>query len=894
MKQIIKLIVCYLKRISLALFVFLHASGFISAQQSSKAGENHSTTELKYIGMPIGGICTGQVYLGGDGQLWYWDIFNIKRIEPGGPGDKFYMNPMVQDKRFEQGFALRIKNKITPFVKPLRSGGFTDITFQGEYPVGNVKYTDNEIPVEVNLCAFSPFVPTDHEASGFPAVVMEYTVKNNGKDTIQAELIGWLQNTANFFTGNAADGEHVNTIKRSEDGLQLICQSDGKPVLKEKPDYGNMTLTLLENQDSWSNPDAGQDIDYNIGELNRSAKFESDKGKELQSLEVRTPIGKKLTGALAKQLKIAPGEEKKATFIISWYFPNLNSKESGFQDLKNRENLRYYYSSKFSSSTDATLQMVKIKEHLFGVTKIWNKTWYDSSLPHWFLDRTFANTSTLATRACYRLHDLTNDPGNEGRFYSMEGVYLGNGTCTHVFHYEQALGRVFPGLARQLREQTDYGTSFQEDGLIGFRGEFSHEGAQEGRGYAVDGQAGTVLRAYREYTMSPDKAFFVKNWYKIKKSIEFMIAHDARKTGKPDGILEGAQYNTLDRMWFGKIAWLSSMYNAALLAGEAMATDMGDKKFALQCSNIAASGKKIMTSQLFNGEYFINILDPEHAEAPNSYVGCHIDQVLGQSWAIQLGLPRVLPEKETKSALRSIYKYNFQTDIGDYLTKAKLKPVRFYALPGESGTVMCSFPNGGEDVVPGKVNNEWERLVVGYFSECMTGFTYQAAAHMIAEGLTNEGLTMIKAIHDRYSPAKRNPYNEVEYGNHYTRAMSGYGAFIAASGFTYNGPKGIIGFNPKIQSENFKSAFISAEGWGSFSQKREGNSQYNSLEVKYGRLKVQKIELCIGSESKVKEVQVSLNGNTMPVRFDQNGEMLTINLKELVVVVNQKLNISIQ
>ena len=100
------------------------------------------TSHLDYIGMPVGGIGSGQVYLGGDGQLWYWDIFNLKRIDPGGPGDKFYINPMVQDKIFEQGFALRIKNKITPFVKPLRRGGFSDISFEGQYPVGHVNYRE--------------------------------------------------------------------------------------------------------------------------------------------------------------------------------------------------------------------------------------------------------------------------------------------------------------------------------------------------------------------------------------------------------------------------------------------------------------------------------------------------------------------------------------------------------------------------------------------------------------------------------------------------------------------------------------------------------------------------------------------------------------------------------
>ena len=63
-------------------------------QKLKKRGkpEVFSGEELKYIGMPIGGLTTGQVYLGGDGKLWYWDIFNINRIEPTnfGAGDKFY------------------------------------------------------------------------------------------------------------------------------------------------------------------------------------------------------------------------------------------------------------------------------------------------------------------------------------------------------------------------------------------------------------------------------------------------------------------------------------------------------------------------------------------------------------------------------------------------------------------------------------------------------------------------------------------------------------------------------------------------------------------------------------------------------------------------------------
>lgn len=157
----------------------------------------------------------------------------------------------------------------------------------------------------------------------------------------------------------------------------------------------------------------------------------------------------------------------------------------------------------------------------------------------------------------------------------------------------------------------------------------------------------------------------------------------------------------------------------------------------------------------------------------------------------------------------------------------------------------------------------------GYFHECMSGFEHQVAAHMMSEGMTDEALVLTRAIHDRYHGSKRNPYNEIECSDHYARAMASYGTFISACGFEYHGPKGHMGFAPKLQGTHFRAPFTAAEGWGTIDINDRGPMKAY-IKLAYGQLRLKTLSLTRPTQRNAPAVlpsnpsaRISLNG--MPI-----------------------------
>ncbi len=656
--------------------------------------------------------------------------------------------------------------------------------------------------------------------------------------------------------------------------------------LTQRPDFGTMALVLLDPPaDARALPSVEGDL---------------ASGAEPVPADTTRPFDQNQIGALTAPFRLQPGESRSFTFAIAWHFPNFELHDWGKLQGQGR-----WYATQYDSVTAVVDKLAADGPDLVANIDLWRKTYYDSTLPRWLLDRSIANVSALATATCFRFAD--------GRFYGFEGVYSFPGTCNHVWHYEEGAGRLFPELEKSLRTQADFvpAVGIKSDGSIAMRID-GRPGSPDplaqrptlfGWGYnhwaSIDGQSGLLLRAYRTHLLGTDDSFVKEYWPQIRLATGWLLAQDSDNDGLPDLVT----HHTLDEDIAGPSPWISSLSLAALTAVEKMARIAGDHDFADLCRERVALGSKNFVAKLWSGDRFIHHSPDAEKWRPGSYDGSHIDQVLGQQWAWRTGLGRIVPERETRAALASVFQHNFVTDVGPYYARPENKPSRPFAQAGMAGTLVATWPEGSYRPDGSRPGHPWSagnHFHQGFYNETMSGFEHAFASHLIYEGMVAEGLTVARAVHDRHqpdSPKKGNPFNEPEAGNHYARAMASYATFLASGGFEYDGPRGAIGFAPRWHAHDFKTAFTAAEGWGSFSQKQSGETMTASLDLKFGQLKLKTLDLVPPVGSVPTEVEAALDGQAVPASLETASgkarigceEELTIPAgKSLVVTLRQQ------
>ena len=272
---------------------------------------------LKYIGMPIGGICCGQLYLGGDGKLWYWDIFRSDyQSDYGGMSmGKNYAKPPMQTSPLEQGFAVRFKSRGKTVVRTLDKNGFSDIQFRGEYPVGRVAYRDSKLPVAIDLEAFSPFIPLNAEDSALPGTVLSFTVNNTGKGDLEVDLGGWLENYVCLKQEDPDIGKRRNSIVSNEKRLTLHCTAEKMPEenTKNRPDIVFADFEWDSYRDWTVEGEAFGDKPFSADQLKPHNPVENYKGRQF----INTHNSRKFADQFDKPANLSVAADKLTGKLVS-------------------------------------------------------------------------------------------------------------------------------------------------------------------------------------------------------------------------------------------------------------------------------------------------------------------------------------------------------------------------------------------------------------------------------------------------------------------------------------------------------------------------------------------------------------------------------------------------
>ena len=750
--------------------------------------KHYDQAHLERVALPLGGIGTGTVSLGGRGEIRDWEIMNVpgkgnSTITTGNNAPFFAIFTKEGDgKRQAKLLAgpLYPQEYLHYEGRPVNHHGlprFEEASFDAAYPFGQVNLSDDDMPVKVRIKGFNPLIPGDSESSGLPLAVLSYEVTNTTGAEIEVAVCGAIRNfigkdgqdyTLNWKGDRIPVGSKDNKNEyREKDGIKgIYFRTEG--VDPKHKAWGNFSLTT-DSREKVSYRTFTTDDNWSNAMLNFWDDFSDDGLVSNPEGSIRHSVGhdQDPMGALSVKAALKPGEVRCFNFYLTWNFPNRYA--------WSKENVGNYYSTLYPDSWDSLLEFIPRLAELESRTLAFVNAFLSSSLPETVKEAALFNLAVLRSQTVFRVKD--------GHMLGWEGVmdHYGScaGSCTHVWNYEVATPFLFGDLARSMRD-VEFRYAMNPDGAMDFRVNLPLGSAPDPKQIAADGQMGCIMKLYREWQLSGDDSFLEEHWPACKSALSYAWVEKGWD-GNCDGVMEGSQHNTMDVNYFGPNPQMGFWYMGALRAAEEMAKAMKDKAFAKKCRALFESGSAWMDANLFNGEYYEHkITDPEtflflpegSDKVPPFQLGkgCLVDQLVGQYMAHICGLGYLGDKEHIKKTMQSIMKYNYVPDVSDNFNN-----MRSYVMGHEACLLMASWPKGRLEVP------------FPYFPEAMTGFEYCAATGMIYEGMEDDALKCIRAIRERFDGARRNPFDEPECGKHYARSMASWSAVLAMSGFSYSG-----------------------------------------------------------------------------------------------------------
>ncbi len=773
---------------------------------------------LSRIAFPIGGMGAGMFCFEGTGAISHMSVRNTM---------EFFNEPCMfaaVTVKGEENTAKILEGPVPDwktFGGPRTGNGlggtsygfprFRDVSFQARFPFGIVTLSDEDMPFDVEITGWSPFIPGNADDASLPVGALEYHFKNSSQEPVEAVF---SYNSRNFMTKSSAGEEPGDSIRSIEGGFLLWQQGT-----EENPENeGGFAVFVDEN-------DVMVDHCWFKGGWFDSLTLAWENIRKAELMDNPPLDGSSPGASLFVPFALEPGGEKTIRLMMAWYVPATDLRTGSDPEIPPdpqavtpccaSSTYVPWYAGRFKDINEVAdywrLNYIPLREK----TELFTDTFYDSTLPDEVIEAVAANLTILKSPTVLRQTD--------GRLWCFEGCSDDRGccagSCTHVWNYAQAIPHLFPDLERSLR-QTEFNESQDERGHQTFRSNLPIRPVTHTFHAASDGQLGGIMKVYRDWRISGDTAWLKVLWPKVKQSLEYCIATWDPK-GK--GILEEPHHNTYDIEFWGPDGMCTSFYLGALTAAVEMGTSIDDD--VSRYSTLLEKGKNYLETELYNGEYFYQKIQTQGLEAefePLDYssngigykevmdllntegpkyqygTGCLSDGVLGFWIAKVAGLGNIADAEKVKSHLLAIYKYNLRHDLSEHPNPQR--PT--FAMGDDGGLLLCSWPRGGALSLP-----------FVYSNEVWTGIEYQAASHMMFEGLVEEGLDIVRVCRDRYDGRIRNPFNEYECGHWYARALASYGLLQGLTGVRYDAVDKTLYIDSRIGND-FRSFLATATGFG--------------------------------------------------------------------------------
>jgi len=784
-------------------------------------------------GIAMGGLGCGWFELRQDGQFYNWRIFNNRPIAQGSyflensQSALFFViryqiegeTPRLCLLQIEESHGVAgLEEHEFQYIFPWLSG-VDAIHYEASFPFADLKYSAADMPLEVTMRAWSPFIPRNAKDSALPAAFFDFSIRSTCGKPVDVLLLSSMRNWVGY---DEPDKTWKNRIVDAPWGRTCEMSCDGMDRTRES--CGSMGLSSLHPESryycGWGHPHP-----YYERLLRQPDLPDLDDTGARNAIDPKTGKLRAIHNcfnSIGRAFRLEKrGQKADHTFLATWDFPNRHaiparcpgigpagyleadaSRAAAQPDGAESALIEgHYYSNFFGSAAEVARYCAEEIARLRDESRLFHDTFFASTLPGFALDQINSHLNTFRTSSWFT---------SRGDFGLLEGLgptraYAGLSTMDVAMYGGIATASLFPELERAIirshvRFQNDDGSVVHS-----IRQNFQVKSPSEASGLRLDMPAQHAYMALRAGLWADDAEFLAEVWPSVVKALEYGLARrDKNGDGLPD--MEGIMCSYDNFPMYGVAPYVATQWLAAYAAAAAAAPLVGDEASARRYRSVLQQASRVVEDHAWNGSYYDLYVDGDKSDP-----GCMTDQIIGHWAALLLNLPGFLKPERVRSSLQAILRHNYAPDQG----------LRNCQWPGD--TFLHDVP---------------EDCWVDQANTCWSGVELAFASLLIYEGMTAEGLDIVRNIDERYR--RWGIYwDHQEFGGHYFRPMSAWAIIPAALGFTL--VNGVMTVAPRITdaSGDCRLFFTTSESYGLF--RRTGESA--SIEVVSGVLKLRSLRL---------------------------------------------------